>query len=81
MFSQGCKGRWFRTDRCLIDVHRDMIEGARRSTSKRDGPGMGAQLLGQAAKDRCPGPGSRKQASALVAAHWRTVATLAEEAQ
>ena len=42
MLSQGCKGRWVRTDRCLIDVHGDIVEGGRRSTSERDGPGVGA---------------------------------------
>jgi hypothetical protein len=27
MLSQGREGRWFRTDRALIDVHGDVIEG------------------------------------------------------
>jgi hypothetical protein len=41
-----------RTNCCLIDVYRDMIERTRRGTNKRDGPRVGAQLLGYAAKDR-----------------------------
>lgn len=38
-------------DRTLIDVHRDVIEGARLSRDKRDRPGSGTQLQGYAAKN------------------------------